>query len=214
VRLTGACKISVSICKIDIDFNNKLITNLPSMSKFTQSISKFLLHKVWGFKIEGEFGHQIPKKVIIAAPHTSSWDFLVGILLRSAIQADINYVGKASLFKPPFGWFFKSTGGVPVDRSKNNNFVDMIVDVYNTRDKFNICLAPEGTRKKVDKLKTGFYYIAEKAGVPIQMCSFDFANKVLTWSEPFEVTGSLEEDMKYVEGFFRGVKGKVPAYSF
>ncbi len=184
------------------------------MGKISQSISKFLLHKVWGFKIEGDYAFHLPQKVVIAGPHTSWWDFLIGIFLRASIQADINYVGKATLFKPPFGWFFRWTGGVPVDRSKNTNFVDMIVDIYKTGQNFNICLAPEGTRKKVEKLKTGFYYIAEKANVPIQMISFDFENKVLKWSEPLFPSGDIDKDMEIVEGFFRGVKGKVPENSF
>lgn len=184
------------------------------MGKISQSISKFLLHKVWGFKIKGEYAYHLPEKVIIAAPHTSWWDFPLGVLIRASLQADINYVGKSSLFKPPFGWFFKWTGGVPVDRSKNNNFVDMVVQVYEDRDQFNICMAPEGTRKRVDKLKTGFYYIAVKANVPIQMISFDFKNKVATWSEPLFPSGDIEKDMAIVEDFFRGVVGKVPENSF
>lgn len=184
------------------------------MSKFTQNISKFILHKMWGFKVIGNYSFDHPKKVVIAAPHTSAWDFPVGVLLRSSLQADINYVGKSSLFKPPFGWFFRWTGGVPVDRSKNNNFVDSIVEIYKKRSHFNLTLAPEGTRKKVEKLKTGFYYIAEKAKVPIQMCAFDFENKELRWSKPFYTSGEIEKDMKFVEAFFRGVKGKVPGYSF
>lgn len=184
------------------------------MGRFSQSISKFILHKVWGFKVKGEYASHIPQKVVIAAPHTSWWDFPLGVLFRASMQADINYVGKASLFKPPFGWFFRWTGGVPVDRSKNSNFVDMVAEIYKTNESFNICLAPEGTRKKVDKLRTGFYYIAEKANVPIQMCSFDFRNKVLTWSELLYPSGDVENDMKIVENFFKGVLGKVPEYSF
>ncbi|WP_235298786.1 1-acyl-sn-glycerol-3-phosphate acyltransferase [Portibacter marinus] len=184
------------------------------MGKISQSISKFLLHKVWGFKVEGEYAFHLPKKVVIAAPHTSWWDFPLGVLIRSGLQADINYVGKASLFKPPFGWFFKATGGVPVDRSKKNKFVDAIAEIYKKRARFNLCLAPEGTRKRVEKLKTGFYFIALKANVPIQMCAFDFENKIVRWSEPLHPTGNIDKDMSIVEDFFRGVKGKVPENSF
>lgn len=184
------------------------------MGRLSQKISKFLLHKIWGFKIEGDYAYHLPKKVLIAAPHTSGWDLPLGLLTRLVLQADIKYVGKASLFKPPFGWFFKAVGGVPVDRSKNNNFVDAVAEIYDVREEFNFCLAVEGTRKKVDKLKTGFYYIARKAQVPVQMIALDYKNKIVRFSEPFMVSENIEEDMKKVESFFRGVIGKVPEYSF
>jgi 1-acyl-sn-glycerol-3-phosphate acyltransferase len=184
------------------------------MGKLGQSISNFLLQKVWGFKIEGQYASDLPKKVMIAAPHTSGWDLPLGLLTRIALQEDIKFVGKASLFKPPFGWFFRAVGGVPVDRSKNNNFVDAMVEIYSSQESFNFCLAVEGTRKKVDKLKTGFYYIARKAKVPVQMIALDYKNKIVRFSEPFHPGEDLAEVMDKVESFYRGVVGKIPAYSF
>ena len=110
--------------------------------------------------------------MIIAAPHTSWVDFPIAILARNASGIKINFIGKDSLFKGPFGWFFKGLGGAPVYRSKNNRLVDAIVDIFNSREEFRLGLSPEGTRKKVEKWKTGFYYIAKGAGVPIVMATF------------------------------------------
>lgn len=183
------------------------------MGKFGAYMCKKTLELV-GWKIKGDYAKEIKKKVLIVVPHTSSWDFPLGLLVRGAIQAEIQFVGKRSLFKPPFGWIFRSLGGVPVDRSKSNNFVQSVIDVFNSRDKFNIVLAPEGTRKKVEKLKSGFYFIAKGAGVPIQMVRFNFGEKQVEFRAPFYPTDDFEADMQLIEDYFRGIKGKVEAYSF
>ncbi len=108
----------------------------------------------------------LPKYVLIAAPHTSWVDFPVAILAKFATGIKANYIGKASLFNGPFGFFFRWLGGAPVDRSSNNNAVDAIVAIFNSRERFILGLSPEGTRKKVTSFKTGFYYIAKGAKVP------------------------------------------------
>ena len=128
---------------------------------------RFIFCTLMGWKYQGMFPSELKKYVIIAAPHTSWVDFPVAILARNASGIKINFIGKDSLFNGPFGWFFRGLGGAPVDRSKNNNLVDAIVDIFNSREQFRLGLSPEGTRKKVEKWKTGFYYIAKGAGVPI-----------------------------------------------
>lgn len=183
------------------------------MGIITSSISKFIL-RMAGWKLVGEYAGDIKKKVMIAAPHTSGWDLPLGLLVRSAIKAKIQFVGKDSLFKPPFGWILRALGGVPVDRSKSNNFVEGVVQIFSEREKFNFFLAPEGTRKKVEKFKSGFYYIAVKAKVPIQMMKLNYKERLLEFVEPYYPTGDFENDMKYIEGQFRGVIGKIPKYSF
>lgn len=177
------------------------------------AISKWIL-KVWGWRIEGRYPHELKKFVIIVIPHTSNWDFPLGVLVRSALQAQIGYVGKASLFKPPHGWLFRWLGGYPVDRTKRTNFVDAVVDIFNEQEEFALTIAPEGTRKKVEKLKTGFYYIALGAKVPIVMVKFDWVNKIVGISEPFFPTGNYETDMEVIKAYFAGVKGRNPEYSF
>jgi 1-acyl-sn-glycerol-3-phosphate acyltransferase len=179
-----------------------------------QKISKFIYHRLLGWSFGGfdQFS-SVKKAVIIAAPHTSWHDFYIGVLLRSIIQMEANFVGKESLFNPITGWFFKALGGAPIKRNGNENQVDAIARLFNNRLIFRMVLAPEGTRKKVDTWKTGFYYIAKKANVPIVMITFDFKNKKNYISKPFFATDDIDSDFKFMRAFFEGVIGKVPKYS-
>ncbi len=174
-------------------------------------ISRFIL-RLFGWKIEGRYPFEIPKLVLIAAPHTSNWDFPLGLLVRSALGIPGNFVGKDSLFKPPLGRLMHWLGGIPVDRSQRKNFVDQIVQRFREREQICLVIAPEGTRKKVKEFKTGFYYIAKGAGVPILMCQFDWEHKIVGFSAPFYPTDNQEADFQHIYAYFRGVKGKIPAY--
>ena len=174
-------------------------------------ITKFIFTKVLGWKMVGDFPADLKKYVIIGAPHTSWKDFPIAILARGAFNVKANFIGKASLFKPPFGFIFKALGGTPVDRSKSNNKVDAIVALYNSKDELRLGLSPEGTRARVTTWKTGFYYIAKGANVPIVMFAFDFAKKQFIVSEPYYVTDNKEADMKHFYDFYRHVKGAKPA---
>ena len=180
-----------------------------------RALSKFIYYKLIGWTIKGSFPREIKKYIIIVAPHTSGLDFFVGILVRAIIPeiGNAKYLGKKELFKPPFGWIFKATGGYPVDRSKHSNLVDAIVDIFNSKEEFVIALAPEGTRKQVDKLKTGFYYIAQKANIPIVMVGFDYKKKEVIISDPIVTSENFESDMETIMTFFRGITGKIPEYS-
>ncbi|NYJ28706.1 1-acyl-sn-glycerol-3-phosphate acyltransferase [Allomuricauda sp. ARW1Y1] len=178
-----------------------------------QSLAKFIYFKLLGWKLNGQFP-KLDQCVVIVIPHTHWLDFFLGLLIRKVIKEEINYIGKKSLFKPPFGWFFRWTGGAPVDRSKSSNTVDNIVQIFKERKVFRLALAPEGTRKKVTQLRTGFYHIAQKANVPIVMVAFDFGKKEIKIGEPFWVTDNQESDFARIHDFYRGVKGKIPAYSF
>lgn len=169
-----------------------------------------LILKIWGFRVTGPNPELIPKKVYAVYPHTSNWDFPLGIMLKFAMPIEVNYVGKDSLFKWPYGWFFRWLGGIPVDRKKSTNFVDNMVRLYGQYDKLAFALAPEGTRKRVQKFKTGFYYIAHKAQVPIILVKFDFGNKIVDFSEPFFTTGVYADDIKFIISHFKGTKGVNP----
>ena len=179
-----------------------------------QAIAKFIYFKLMGWKVEGEFPGHLDKFVIIVVPHTSWVDFFLGLLIRRVWNEEINYVGKKSLFKPPFGWYFRWMGGAPVDRDKNNDMVSATAAVFKERKKFRLTLAPEGTRKKVIKWKTGFYYIAKTAAVPIVLIAFDFGKKQIKVSKAMHPTDDIKADFKKYEAFFKGVIGKVPEYSF
>ena len=173
-------------------------------------ISKFIFKTILGWKLVGVFPKDLKKYVIIAAPHTSWQDFPIGILARNSSGIKINFIGKDSLFKGPFGFVFRSLGGTPVDRSQNNNLVDAIVDVFNSKEEFRLALSPEGTRKKVERWKTGFYYIAKGAKVPIVMATLDFGKKQVKISEPYHPTDDIEKDFEYFKSFYKGVLGKKP----
>lgn len=176
-------------------------------------LAGFILN-IWGFKITGNYPYHAKKKVFIVIPHTSNWDFPLGILVRTKLKATINFLAKDSLFKPPFGFIFKWLGGVPVDRSKSNNFVDSTVQLFKEREALTIQIAPEGTRKKVDKLKTGFYYICLKAEVPLFFVKFDWGTKVVHFSDEITLSGNKEKDLKMIDDYFRTTKGKIPEYSY
>lgn len=173
-------------------------------------ISKFIFNTLLGWKMSNNFPSDLKKYVVIAAPHTSWQDFPIGILARNASGEKINFIGKDTLFNPPFGFIFRWLGGTPVDRSKSNNLVDAIVDIFNSKEKFRLALSPEGTRKKTERWKTGFYYIAKGANVPIILVTLDFEHKQIKISDPFYTTDDMEKDFEYFHSFYKGVKGKHP----
>jgi len=178
-----------------------------------KGIARFILFSIFGWKLENDFPQDIKKYIVIAAPHTSWMDFPVAILSRMASGIMINFIGKNSLFNGPFGFFFRGLGGTPVDRSQNNNLVDAIVQIFNSKEEFRLGLSPEGTRKKVDTWKTGFYYIAKGANVPIVMATLDFENKKIKISDPYYTTEDKEKDFKLFYAFYKNVKGKNPELS-
>lgn len=164
-----------------------------------------------GWTLVGEMPKQYKKYVVAVAPHTSSWDFIIGIMARNALGLQrAKFLGKSQLFKPPFGWFFRMLGGTPVDRSSSHDLVDQVVKIFNSHKEFVLALAPEGTRKKVDKLRTGFYYIAKGAGVPIVPAGFDFEKKQVIVGQPLIPSADFDADMATLMAFYRSIKGKVP----
>lgn len=178
-----------------------------------QIISRKLL-KWWGWELQPEQAQAPKKYVLIVVPHTSSWDFPVGLLARAAFGLEVFFVGKKSLFRPPFGWIFRALGGMPVDRSKRTNMVDTIVGMFHAREEFAICIAPEGTRRRVDKLRTGFYYISLKARVPIILVQFNWKDKIININEPFHPSGDYERDFNHINNHFKGILGKNEENSF
>ena len=174
-----------------------------------KAISSFVFHRLMGWKMDGAFP-DVDKCVVAVVPHTSWVDFPLGVLVRSVLGIQINYVGKKSLFRPPFGWFFRWMGGAPVDRGKRKDTVKAVAEIFHEREVFRLALAPEGTRKKVEQWKTGYYYIALEAGVPIVLVAFDYGTKTVRFSEPRMPTGDYASDYASYRSFFKGVVGKVP----
>ena len=175
-------------------------------------LAKLIYFKILGWKVVGNTNFSkdtIKKAVLISAPHTHNFDFIIGLLLRKVVDLKSNYLGKKELFVWPIGYYFRAVGGVPVDRKNKENKVETIAKLFDDKEEFRLTLAPEGTRSKVDNWRTGFYYIAKKANVPIIMFTLDYQNKQNKVSRPFYPTDNLEEDFKYMKSFFNGVKGKV-----
>jgi len=177
------------------------------------SLAKFIYFRILGWKLIGEFP-DLKKCVVIVVPHTHWLDFFLGLLVRRVINKEINYIGKKSLFNPPFGWYFRWMGGAPIDRSRTSDTVAAVTEIFNSKKEFRLGLSPEGTRKKVTSWKTGFYYIAKAARVPIVMVAFDFGRRQVKISTPQYPTENKEADFKNYQNFFKGVIGKVPEYSF
>jgi 1-acyl-sn-glycerol-3-phosphate acyltransferase len=179
-----------------------------------RKIYSFIFCKVLGWKVIGDIDENLKKCVLIAVPHTSWWDFFLGIFSRGILDIEINYVAKKELFVFPFNYFFTWTGGTALNRKKNENKVDSIAKIFSEKEVFRLAIAPEGTRKKVTEWKTGFYYIALKANVPIIPVAFDFGRKEVVYNKPFYPTGNLVEDLKILESYYEGVVGKVPEKSY
>lgn len=167
-----------------------------------------LCFKLLGWKIIGEPPRNLKKFIIIVAPHTSNWDFFLGLATRSIQRFPANFLGKQELFRKPYGWIFRKLGGYPVDRKSSTHLVDQIVAIAKREEQFIVAIAPEGTRKSVDKWKTGFYHIALGAGIPLVMVAVDYPDKKLFWSEPLIPSGNLDADAQIIDRFFEGKRGK------
>lgn len=180
-----------------------------------QRLYKFIFFRLLGWKLVGTVDPNIKKCVIIVVPHTSNLDFFLGLLVRGIWNIKINFVGKKELFTFPFGYYFRSVGGAPLDRSGGKNNVDATVEVFNQHETFRLALSPEGTRKKVTELRTGFYYIALKANIPIIPVALDYGKKEVRTGEPIWVTGNYEQDMEQlILPHYKGVHGKIPDRGF
>lgn len=168
-----------------------------------------LWFKLQGWKVTGTFRNDIPKMVLAVAPHTSAWDVVVGLAARHVIPIKhAFFLGKKELFDGPFGWFFRAIGGTPVDRSSSQGLVKQVADKFTQHDVFRIAMSPEGTRKKVDKLRTGFYYIAKEANVPIQLVGFDFTKREVIMGPLIYPSADETNDFKQILSFFAAVEGK------
>ncbi|MDO6612758.1 lysophospholipid acyltransferase family protein [Shewanella sp. 1_MG-2023] len=164
---------------------------------------------ICGWQFEGSAPHD-GQFIMVVGPHTSNWDFIIGIIARSALGINIHFLGKHQLFIPPWGWFFKWLGGSPVDRRKNNNMVDAAVQHFEADNQYKLALAPEGTRSAVTRWKTGFYHIAVKAKVPIITVGLDFSRKSIVLNKPIDTSDDMSADMNQILDFFRGITGHHP----
>ena len=165
--------------------------------------------KMIGWRREGSLP-DIPKYVIIVAPHTSNWDFPIGLAFAFDLKLKGYWLGKDSMFRWPFHGFFRWLGGIPIDRSRSSDVVAQIVKLFNERAKLTMVVAPEGTRKKVAYWKSGFYHIARGAEVPVVLAFIDYLKKAGGIGPVFKPTGNIETDMEFIRSFYEKVTGKYP----
>ncbi len=167
---------------------------------FTKAVASLCMLAT-GWRFEGALPN-LRQFVLIVAPHTSNWDFPIGIMAMFALGIRGTFLGKDALFKPPFGFIFRWLGGIPVDRFSTNNVVDQTIAFFRTREKIILALSPEGTRKKTARWRTGFYWVAVGAGVPIVPVAFDFPRKRWIIHSPQVMTGDAEHDIRHLRSFF------------
>ena len=169
--------------------------------RFAAAFGRFMMG-IRGWRVEGGIP-DIPKMVLIVAPHTSNWDFLTGIWVKLAMRMGARFVGKHTLFRGPFGVIMRWLGGVPVDRSAAAGFAEETARVLKESERMTLVIAPEGTRKHTDRWKSGFYRIAIATGVPILLASFDYPRKVIFFGPLFHPTGDYEKDLAVIQSHFR-----------
>jgi 1-acyl-sn-glycerol-3-phosphate acyltransferase len=160
-----------------------------------------------GWRVEGDMPNH-RKLVIIAAPHTTNWDFIVAIAAKLALGLQALWLGKHTLFKGPLGWLMRSLGGVPVNRSASHDVVSGIVEEFGKRDKFVLALAPEGTRKKVARWRTGFYHVAHATHTVIVPVAFNWGVKTVQIMPAFTTTGDVDRDIAELQSRFANVRGR------
>ena len=167
--------------------------------------------KLTGWRVEGALPANTPKSVLIAAPHTSNWDLPYTLMVCFVLRLTPYWMGKASIFKAPFGGVMRWLGGIAVDRSKSNNLVGASAEAIRAADfSLQLIVPPQGTRSETHQWKTGFYYIAQAAQVPIVMAYMDYERKVSGLGPAFYPSGDLEADMVHIKAFYAPFKGKNP----
>jgi 1-acyl-sn-glycerol-3-phosphate acyltransferase len=183
--------------------------NVPARGNaFSRALGRTAL-AISGWHFEGTLP-DLSKFVVIVAPHTSNWDFFIGVGAVFSLGIRISFLGKDSIFRGPMGVVMRWLGGIAVDRSVSRDRVAEMIDVFKSRDRLVFGLTPEGTRKKVTKWKTGFYHVAKGAQVPILPVAFDYSRKAIVFFPPFNPTGNARADNDFLKGIYRPSMAKRP----
>ncbi|NOY51921.1 MAG: glycerol acyltransferase [Chlorobi bacterium] len=169
--------------------------------------------KQMGWDIRGRIPDGVKKAVLIVAPHTSLWDFAIGRIAFWHLGYDIKLLIKKEAFFWPFGGLLKKLGGMPVNRQKNTRMVETVAQMFHENDELILVITPEGTRKRVEKWKMGFYHISRLAKVPIALGWMDYADKKGGIAKLLYPSGNIEKDMAEINGFYKGLRGKYPEKS-
>lgn len=165
--------------------------------------------RAFGWSVEGA-GPDAKKAVVVAAPHTTNWDLPFTLAASWALGLRIRWVGKHTLFRFPFGPLMRALGGISVDRRGSHDAVSAIAEIVKKHDELLLVIPPEGTREKADRWKTGFYYIALAADVPIVLGYLDYRRKVGGFGHVFRPTGVIADDVAAIRAFYADIRGKYP----
>lgn len=165
------------------------------------AIGRWLL-RAWRWRVEGRLP-DVPRLVVVVAPHTSNWDFPVGVLVMLALDLDPRWLGKHTLFRPPLGGALRRIGGIPIRKDERHGVVEQVLAELRGAERMLLALAPEGTRRKVATWKSGYYAIAEGAGVPIVPASFDWSRRVVAFGAPVDAVGGAEATTARLRGLLR-----------
>jgi 1-acyl-sn-glycerol-3-phosphate acyltransferase len=187
------------------------IHNTPVVIHFMRLIA-WLYIKLGGWQVDTSGLPKSGSYLVLAAPHTSNWDFPIGMAIGIHLQLKPYWIGKHSLFKGPFGPVMRWLGGIPLDRSKANNMVEASIQAFSNNDTMILALTPEGTRSWSPRWKTGFYHIAQGANVPLALAYFDFAKRVGGIGKLVRTSGDIDADLTEIETFYSQVTGKNPEY--
>ena len=185
---------------------NHTIFDTPVVNSLMRYLSLAIL-RLSGWKAEGQAPSEA-KYVLIAAPHTSNWDFPFTLMICFALRLNVYWMGKASLFPPGLGIIARWLGGIPVNRARSGNLVQSTIDAFHQNDKLTVIVPPEGTRGNVTHWKTGFYHIAHGAGVPVALGFLDFKRKAGGIGQLFFTTGDITNDMQSIQTFYANITGK------
>lgn len=165
--------------------------------------------RLFGWKFEGELPPH-DKLVVVGAPHTSNWDFVLMVLNTAMLRIEPSWMGKHTLFDGPLGPMFRAFGGIPIDRRSPHNAVDQLVAEFKRRKRLFLIITPEGTRSRTEHWKSGFYHIASGADVPIALAFADYSRKTVGIGPVISTSGDIERDMAGIAAFFEGAEGKFP----
>jgi len=166
----------------------------------TAALGRFMI-RVRGWRFEGEVPNE-PKMILLVAPHTSNWDFLTGLWAKFALRLKAGFLAKHTLFWWPLGVFLRSIGGIAIDRSKASGIADDSARAFRENERLMLVIAPEGTRSKSKRWKSGFHRIAVATDVPILLVGFDYPRKVIRFGPLYRVTGDYEKDLAEVQSHF------------
>ena len=174
-----------------------------------KAICNWLLCKRMGWTIDVTEDHP-DKYIICLAPHTSNWDFLMGQLYIGAVGMKSNFLMKKEWFFWPLGPIFRSLGGIPVYRQRHTSMTDALAQTAKDAKMFHLCITPEGTRSPNPEWKKGFYFIAQKAGMPILLYGLDYERRLIQCTKTIVPNGDIDAQMKEIKQYFQNFRGKIP----